>query len=194
MEVLKSSLPKIFRIQILKMWRWVSICLLTFSFGASESLESTQTSILSIQRFDPPNPFVLPKDGAYYLEQYAPMLRSYVLQVRKQSLEKNYAFYSSRPIVEYSAYRDLSADDREALRGGIVLVGAHIAEFIKYSHLGGVGIGAKLKPSDEKTFYMSFDGRYLSDLEAFGIGKEIFAYCVLPRFDKCIMLGIGEEW
>lgn len=176
------------------MWRWLGVCLLALSLSADESLEFAQTSVSDTQHFVSPNPFVLPRDGAYYLEQYAPMLRSYVLQVKQQSSEKNYAFYSSRPIIETSVYNDLSADEKEALRGGIVLVGAYIAEFIKYSHLGGVGIGAKLKPNDEKTFYMSFDGRYLSDLEAFGIGKEIFAYCVLPRFDKCIMLGIGEEW
>lgn len=174
------------------MWRWLSICLLILNLCANEAFKSIQTS--SIQHIDPPNPFVLPRDGTYYLEQYAPMLRSYVLQIKKQSLEKNYAFYSSRPIVEYSAYGYLSDDEKETLRGGIVLVGAYIAEFIKYSHLGGVGIGAKLKAGDEESFYISFDGRYLSDLEAFGIGKEIFAYCVLPRFDKCIMLGIGEEW
>lgn len=168
---------------------------MALSLSADKTLESAQTSVLDTQHFDPSNLFVLPRDGAYYLQQYAPMLRSFVLQVKKQSLEKNYAFYSShRPIIESSVYSDLSANEKEALRGGIVLVGAYIAEFIKYSHLGGVGIGAKLKPNDEKTFYMSFDGRYLSDLEAFGIGKEIFAYCVLPRFDKCIMLGIGEEW
>ena len=99
-----------------------------------------------------------------------------------------------RPIVEYSAYRTLSQQDRESLRGGLVLVGAFISEFIKYSHFGGVGIGAKLKPNDEESFYLNFDGRYLSDIDFFGIGRKIYAYCVLPRFDKCIMLGIGEEW
>lgn len=140
-----------------------------------------------------PNPFSLPKDGSYYLQAYAPMLRSYVAQVREQSLQKNFPFYSSRPIIEYSVYRELK-QRTEITHGWIVLVQAYIAEFIKYSHFGGVGIGAKLKASDEQVFYLSFDGRYLSDIESFGIGKEIFAYCVLPRFDKCILLGIGEEW
>lgn len=71
---------------------------------------------------------------------------------------------------------------------------AYIDKFIRYSNFGGVGIGAKLSPNDTSTFYLNFDGRYLSDLELFDIGAEIFAYCVLPRLDKCIMLGIGEEW
>ena len=143
---------------------------------------------------EPPNPFRFPKDGSYYLEQYAPILRDYVEVVRKQSLEKNYPFYSSRPIIEYSVYRGLKQADKESMRGWIVLIRAYIAEFIKYSHLGGVGIGARLTPNDEHIFYLNFDGRYLTDMEFFGIGRKIYAYCVLPRFDKCIMLGIGEEW
>lgn len=144
-----------------------------------------------------PNPFRFPKNGEYYLERNTEVLESYLEQVKKQTLEKDYPLYSSRParpIVEYSAYRTLSQQDRESLRGGIVLVGAFINEFIKYSHLGGVGIGARLTPNDEHIFYLNFDGRYLTDMEFFGIGRKIYAYCVLPRFDKCIMLGIGEEW
>ena len=39
---------------------------------------------------EPSNPFSLPKDGSYYLKQYTPMLRSYVEQVKKQSLEQDY--------------------------------------------------------------------------------------------------------
>lgn len=142
---------------------------------------------------EPPNPFSLPKDGSYYLKQYAPMLRSYVEQVKKQSLEQDYPYYDRRPVIEYSVYRTYTDSQKLKWRGGLVLIGAYIAEFIKYSHLGGVGVGARLTPNSE-SFYLSFDGRYLSDLESFGLGQEIFAYCVLPRFDKCIMLGIGEEW
>lgn len=96
-----------------------------------------------------PNPFRFPKNGEYYLERNTEVLESYLEQVKKQALEKDYPLYSSRParpIVEYSAYRTLSQQDRESLRGGIVLVGAFISEFIKYSHLGGVGIGARLTP------------------------------------------------
>ncbi|MCX2716619.1 hypothetical protein OQH61_02590 [Helicobacter sp. MIT 21-1697] len=144
-----------------------------------------------------PNPFSFPKDGSYYLERNTDLLEAYLEQVKKQTLEQNYPLYSSkpaRPIVEYSAYRTLSQKDKTSLRGALVLVGAFISEFIRYSNFGGVGIGAKLKPNDEHTFYLNFDGRYLTDMGAFGIGRKIFAYCVLPRFDKCIMLGIGEEW
>ncbi|WP_147288724.1 hypothetical protein [Helicobacter marmotae] len=143
---------------------------------------------------EPPNPFRFPKDESYYLERNAPMLRDYVRVVREQSAQKNYPLYSSRPIIEYSIYHNLSKSEKDSMRGFLVLVQAYVAEFIKYSHLGGVGIGAKSTPNDEHIFYLSFDGRYLSDIESLGIGKEIFAYCVLPRFDKCIMLGIGEEW
>lgn len=144
-----------------------------------------------------PNPFRFPKDGAYYLERNTQILESYLEQVKKQSLEHNFPLYSTkpaRPIVEYSAYRTFSQKEKESLRGGLVLVGAFISEFIKYSHLGGVGMGARLTPNDEHIFYLSFDGRYLTDIDMFGIGRKIYAYCVLPRFDKCIMLGIGEEW
>lgn len=181
-----------------RFWRvCLILCLcLTLAMGANgEGVGGMGgIEIESSHTFYQSNLFKLPKDGEYYAQQYAPMLRSYVLQVRRQSLQKNYPFYSSRPVVEYSVYRGLPQSDKDALRGGILLVGAYISEFIKYSHLGGVGIGGKLKKNDENAFYMSFDGRYLTDLESFGLGKEIFAYCVLPRFDKCIMLGIGEEW
>lgn len=143
---------------------------------------------------EPPNPFAFDKDGAYYLKRNTPLLESYIAQVRKQTLEGSYPTYGGRWLVEYSAYRGLAESKRASLRGGVVLVGAYLAEFIKYSHLGGVGVGAKLKRDDVESFYLSFDSRYLTDLESLGLGRKIYAYCVLPRFDKCIMLGIGEEW
>ena len=39
--------------------------------------------------------------------------------------------------------------------------------------------GEKLEP-----VYFLFDGVYLSDLERVGFGARLFAYCVLPLFDK----------
>lgn len=145
-------------------------------------------------RNEDPNPFSFDKDGAYHLEHNAKILDSYLAQVHKQSLMGDYPYYGGRPLIEYTAYHALENSKRELWRGGIVLVGAYISEFIKYSHLGGVGIGAKLKQDDVESFYLSFDGRYFTDLDLLGIGRKIYAYCVLPRFDKCIMLGIGEEW
>lgn len=143
---------------------------------------------------DPPNPYTFPKDGAYYLEQNTELLNHFLERVKEQSQERNYPFFRSRPLVEHSVYRTLSAKEKEALQGGIVLTRFFLSSFIRYSHLGGVGVGGKFTKNAEDEMYFSFDGRYLSDLKALGLGREIFAYCVLPRFDKCIMLGIGEEW
>ncbi|TLD82148.1 hypothetical protein LS68_003890 [Helicobacter sp. MIT 05-5293] len=143
---------------------------------------------------DSPNPYTLPKDGAYYLEHNTEILNNFLEQVKKQSEERNYPFFRSRPLVEHTVYRTLSPKEKESLQGGIVLTRFFLSSFIRYSHLGGVGVGGKFTKNAENEMYFSFDGRYLSDLKALGLGREIFAYCVLPRFDKCIMLGIGEEW
>lgn len=143
---------------------------------------------------EPPNPYRFPKDGAYYLNKNAAILESFVQVLRKQTLESNFAFYDRRFLVEHSAYRMLTKKQKDDLKGAIVLTSGFLSSFIKYRHLGGVGIGMRINQHDEDMFYLSFDGRYLSDLDALGLGAKIYAYCVLPRFDKCIMLGISEEW
>ena len=169
----------------------MSICLRCIGIGL---LSGSFWGIWGAEIADIPYPYSFPKDGAYHLDQNSEILNNFYEQVKKQSEEKNYPFFRSRVLIEHSIYRTLPPQEKTSLQGGIVLTRFFISSFIKYSHLGGVGIGGRFTKNAEEEMYFSFDGRYLSDLEALGIGREIFAYCVLPRFDKCIMLGIGEEW
>ena len=46
-----------------------------------------------------PNPFRFPKNGEYYLERNTEVLESYLEQVKKQTLEKNYPLYSTKPVI-----------------------------------------------------------------------------------------------
>ncbi|PAF52687.1 hypothetical protein [Helicobacter sp. 13S00477-4] len=139
-----------------------------------------------------------PKNGLDYLKEQVPILKSYYNQVKSQSLDKNYPIFRNRKIIEHSVYLHLKNKDKQNFKGQIVLTHFFLKNFIKYSNFGGVGVGGILvSESDDKKaklHYYKFDGRYLSDLELLGIGLDIYAYCILPDFNQCILLGIGEDW
>ncbi|WP_143428890.1 hypothetical protein [Helicobacter sp. 12S02634-8] len=101
-------------------------------------------------------------------------------------------------MIEHSVYTALEPIKKQELKGALVMSYFILKSFIKYSHLGGVGVSGVLvleaKGKKPRVFYLQFDGRYLSDLEVLGIGSELFAYCVLPDFNQCILLGINEDW
>lgn len=84
------------------------------------------------------------------------------------------------------------------ISGGLVLTNFILKKIIEYSNLGGISIlgilSSDKKNNEPRIFYLKFDGRYLSDLEFLGIGSDLFAYCVLPNFNQCILLGIGEKF
>lgn len=138
------------------------------------------------------------KNALYYLKSESKTLNSYYKQVKKQSLQKDYPFFRGRKIIEHSVYTNLSNEEKQALKGNLVLSKFILHDFIKYSNLGGIGVGGILSSDygdkNAREFYLKFDGRYLSDLELLGIGTEIYSYCVLPNFNQCILLGIGEDW
>lgn len=141
---------------------------------------------------------VMAKNAQEYLDENISLLQSYYAQVKKQSLQKQYPIFRGRYIIEHSAYLRLEQIDREKLKGQLVFTNFILKKFIKYSNLGGIGVGG-IFPLDDgnkkaRVFYLSFDGRYLSDLEFLGLGSELYAYCVLPNFNHCILLGIGEDW
>lgn len=138
------------------------------------------------------------KNAQDYLDENIHILQSYYAQVKKQSFQKQYPIFRHRYIIEHSAYLRLSQPDREKLKGQLVFTNFILKKFIKYSNLGGIGVGgifpANSGDKKARVFYLSFDGRYLSDLEFLGLGSELYAYCVLPNFNHCILLGIGEDW
>ncbi|PAF53922.1 hypothetical protein BKH42_04065 [Helicobacter sp. 13S00482-2] len=126
------------------------------------------------------------------------ILKSYYKQVKLQSVQKNYPIFRGRYIIEHSTYVGLSNDEKDRLNGQLVLTNFILKDFIKYSNLGGIGVSGILvseyKNKKARIFYLSFDGRYLSDLQFLGLQSNLYAYCVLPNFNHCILLGIGEDW
>lgn len=138
------------------------------------------------------------KNAQDYLNENAKILSSYYQQVKKQSRAKQYPTFRGRYVIEHSVYLDFDDKTKQKLQGNLIITNFILKKFIKYSNLGGIGVGG-IFPSDSgnkkaRVFYLSFDGRYLSDLEFLGLGSELYAYCVLPNFNHCILMGIGEDW
>lgn len=140
------------------------------------------------------SPYANPKDGAYFWQRYAPSLERLYQTLASNSAQGKYARFRGRILIEHKAYNALPQAQRQQLQGALVLSRVYISAFLKYSELGGVGIGGKFGLDEEQSRYFSVDGRYFSDLQELGVDHLIYLLCVLPRFDKCLLLGIGEEW
>lgn len=138
------------------------------------------------------------KSAEYFLEKHRKVLESYYNEVKIQSLKKEYLYFRHRKIIEHSAYLLLKDKETMEINGGIVLTNFILKKITGYSNLGGISIlgilSSDKKNKESRIFYLKFDGRYLSDLEFLGIGSDLFAYCVLPNFNQCILLGIGENF
>ncbi len=135
-------------------------------------------------------PFKQEKDALYFLSHHKEKLALFYNALEKNSEKKQYARFRGRILITHNAYNVLDSREKKALQGALVMSKFTIASFMKYSEFGGIGVGGKIDAESERFF--SFDSRYLSDLQALGTESEIYALCVLPRFDKCILLGIGE--
>ncbi len=144
----------------------------------------------------------LKKDINYYLEKNDALLWSYYNQVIKQSKKQNYPIYSRRYIIDAKSYSELSSNAKQMLRGQIVFASIIIDttsnKTLNYSELGGISIkGILAQDAEEKNakkYFFKFDSRYYSDLEALDKKRRIYAYCILPSFSSCILIGIHEEW
>ncbi|HIV48338.1 MAG TPA: hypothetical protein IAA33_00680 [Candidatus Helicobacter avicola] len=139
-------------------------------------------------------PYTNPKDGKYFFGRYAPSLQAVYEKLEENSANGQYARFSRRILIGHKAYDALDKTQKSKLQGALVLSRVYISAFLKYSELGGVGIGGKFSPADEQDRYFSVDSRYFSDLQELGVDHLIYLLCVLPRFDKCLVLGIGEEF
>lgn len=104
-------------------------------------------------------------------------------QVQLQAEQKNYVKFRGRNLITKDVYDTLNSKDRENLHGSLVLVFSKIYSFIYFNEFSGVGI------STEIGSYLQFDIKYYETLLDVGIGGDIKAMCVLPMFDKCILLG-----
>ncbi|WP_299550065.1 hypothetical protein [uncultured Helicobacter sp.] len=106
-------------------------------------------------------------------------------QVHKQTLERNFVRFRDRLLVDVDAYHLLPLKEKEILNQyySLVLVFEKIDRFIYFNEQSGVGL------STQRGSHLQFDIRYYETLKDIGIGGKIYAMCVLPYFDKCILLG-----
>lgn len=106
-------------------------------------------------------------------------------QVHKQTLERNFVRFRHRIVVSREGYHSLSPKEKESLNQlhALVLVFSKISWFIYFNEQSGVGI------STAANSHLQFDIRYYETLRDIGIDGDIKAMCVLPYFDKCILLG-----
>lgn len=139
-------------------------------------------------------PYSQPKDGTYFLQRFTPSLQAFYEKLEENSANGQYARFRGRILIGHRAYNALPRDKKAKLQGAIVFTRVYISAFLKYSEFGGVGIGGRFGRADEEVRYFSVDGRYFSDLQELGVDRLVYLLCVLPRFDKCLVLGIGEEW
>ncbi len=133
-----------------------------------------------------------------YLAQNDEVLWNYYQQVIKQSRQRSYPIYRQRYIIDAKSYESLNLQAKRALNNQIVFASIIMEGEPVYSPLGGVSIKGILAQDQEegnaKRFFFKLDGRYLSDLQALDKRRRIYLYCILPSFNQCVLLGIGEEW
>lgn len=106
-------------------------------------------------------------------------------RVHTQTLARNFVRFRHRIVVSREGYHSLSPKEKEALNQlhALVLVFSKISWFIYFNEQSGVGI------STTANSHLQFDIRYYETLRNIGIDGDIKAMCVLPYFDKCILLG-----
>lgn len=134
------------------------------------------------------------KDINYYLEKNHANLWEFYQTIKKQSLEGKYTTFRKRLIIDQKNYTLLNKWQKKKFDGQIVLVVFYKTSKPNYSNFGGVSIdGVLVDDKDEKapkTYYYKFDGRYYTDLEIVDSKRALYAYCILPHFKHCILLGI----
>lgn len=158
----------------------------TYGFGESDERGRNSKS-----------PYQRENNALYYLNKDSKKLAAFYDTLAKNSQNEQYAHFRSRTLIEHNAYNTLDNAQKKSLHNALVLSRFYPNGFMKYSELGGIGISGKLSADDDaKPTYFHFDSRYFSDLELLREQENIMIYamCVLPRFDNCILFGIGEEW
>ena len=105
-------------------------------------------------------------------------------QVHTQSLSRDFVRFRTRLLISHDAYKMILDPEQKAqLIHHLVLVRGKIERFIYLSEFRGVGIASN------QGVYLRFDVRYFETLKDVGIGGDFVAMCVLPRYDKCLLLG-----
>ncbi|MDD6055831.1 MAG: hypothetical protein SOW25_07925 [Helicobacter sp.] len=106
-------------------------------------------------------------------------------QVHKQSVDGDFIRFRHRILLSYEFYKSLKEEERAAFNVyyPLVLVFSKISKFIYFNEISGVGIKSEVGAN------LQFDIRFYENLRGIDLGGDIFAMCVLPYFDKCILLG-----
>lgn len=137
-------------------------------------------------------------DINFYLEKKNSRLWSYYHQVKKQSMLKKYPIFRQRNLIVQKSYQQLPQEEKKVFYNHLAFVAFYLRSRPVYSDFGGISIKGKLAEEindlKAKDYFYLFDGRYYTDLMNVDLNKILYAYCRLPNFDSCVLLGIGEEW
>ena len=138
------------------------------------------------------------EDISAHLERNDSALWAYYQQVQKQSILRDYPRFRGQILIDQKTYQNLSKEEKKSFANQVVLVALYLEGEISYSEFGGVSAQGILAEEREdrraRRHYYLFDGRYYRDLLAVQKERRVYAYCKLPRFENCILLGVGEEW
>lgn len=136
------------------------------------------------------------KDINDFLLKNDAVLWNFYQKVKEQSAQQNYPIFSRRFLIDQISYEKLSNEEKKKFFNHLVFIVFYLKDKPLYSDFGGVSVRgmSETYDGDMKEFYYLFDGRYYTDLGNVDRDKRLFAYCVLPNFHHCILLGIGEEW
>lgn len=108
----------------------------------------------------------------------------FLQRVEEKALNEDFVLFRGRKLTTHRAYHRVSKAQRKALADehALVLIKGKIENYIRFSELGGVSIATN------QNAFVTFDMRYLETLRHIGIGSDFYAMCVLPRYDKCLLL------
>ncbi|WP_104697601.1 MULTISPECIES: hypothetical protein [unclassified Helicobacter] len=133
-----------------------------------------------------------------YLIKNENKLWSYYHQVKKQSIRGDYPIFRQNLLIDQRSYEQLPKDKRRIFHNHLVFIAFYLRSKPVYSDFGGVSIKGRIAEETgglgARDYFYLFDGRYYTDLMNVDRDKRIYAYCRLPNFNSCILLGIGEEW
>lgn len=114
---------------------------------------------------------------------YAMDLDTFYKQVHTQAIQKNYIKFRGRILTTKEAYDLADTKERDYLKESLILIFSKIYNFIYFNEISGIDLNTEIESK------LQFDIKYYETLLDIGIGGDIKAMCVLPSFDKCILLG-----
>lgn len=105
-------------------------------------------------------------------------------RVGEKALNNDFVLFRGRKMITHHAFHQMQPQQQKNLskEGALVLINGKIERYIRFSEMGGVSIATN------QNAFVTFDIRYLETLRHVGIGSDFYAMCVLPRYNKCLLL------